>query len=43
VLFEKNNFKNAVKRLAKSQFSILNRKLAFKILRFQKSIISPAI
>jgi len=29
--------------LAKSQFSISNRKLAFKILCFQKSIILSAI
>jgi hypothetical protein len=36
-------FKNAIKRLAKLQFSISNRKLAFKILRFQKNIILSAI
>jgi hypothetical protein len=44
VRFEKKViFKDAVKRLAKSQFSISNYKFAFKIMRFQKSIILPAI
>jgi len=38
-LFLKTQFK----RLIKSQFSFENRKLTFKILRFQKNIILPAI
>lgn len=36
-------FKNAIKCLAKLQFSIENYKLAFKILRFQKSTILSVI
>jgi hypothetical protein len=36
-------FKNAVKRLAKSQFGLYNREFTFKILRFQKSTILSAI